>query len=472
MRTETLAVVFTDIKGYTAATSKQSHQEQARMLRRIERLVAPVVRAFSGRVIKSIGDAYMIVFHSPTEAVRCASAIQDRLYQHNTNARADQGIHIRIAINVGEVRVHRGDVFGEPVNIASRIESITPADEVYFSQAVYLTMNRSDVPTEPVGDYELKGIAEPVTVYRVKPFARPEGEEGTDEEQRAAGLPYGGTDLEHWRKVSWVRRAYLGLWALAVVGIVGGAYMRYRPRTDFGDVVNEMKTAVDERDAMRALALAGGIPESAIEERTRARRYRRRAVRLLLEAGDTEDRETARLELDSLLGSDPRDAEALMLRGIVQLEADPLAAAQSLAAALEIQPSFADYKEYAEAVVQCYAHPQARKIADEIVAKHLKHRAIASLKRALADKLGDRLAHNAMAHRMRKLGAAEEVDWVELAIADLGASSCKTRKMAVATLLSHRDPLKRGVGPLEDLARQRICGSAPAQKAADAIRKR
>lgn len=471
MRTETLAVVFTDIKGYTAATSKQSHQEQARMLRRIERLVAPVVRAFSGRVIKSIGDAYMIAFRSPTEAVRCAAAIQDRLYQHNTNTRVDQGIHIRVAINVGEVRVHRGDVFGEPVNIASRIESITPADEVYLSEAVYLTMNRSDISIESVGDYELKGISEPVTVYRVKPFASAEGAEGEDE-QRAAGLPYGGTDLEHWRKVRWVRRAYLALWALAVVGLLGAAYIRYRPRTDYADVVNDMKVAADEGNAMQTLALAGDIPASAIEERNRARRYRRRAVRLLLDAGKAEDVDTARIELDSLLDSDPRDAEALVLRAQVQLGSETLAAAESLAAALEIEPSFIDQKDYAEAVVQCYKDPQARKIADQIVAEHLKHRAIVSLKRALADELGDRAAHNAIANRMRKLGAEDDVDWVKLAIGDLKSSTCKTRKAAIATLLKYRDPLKRAVGPLEQLAKEKVCGSAPAQKAAEAIRKR
>jgi class 3 adenylate cyclase len=471
MRTETLAVVFTDIKGYTAATSKQSHQEQAYMLRRIERLVAPVVRAFSGRVVKAIGDAYMIVFRSPTEAVRCASAVQDRLFQHNTNARADQGIHIRIAINVGEVRVHRGDVFGEPVNIASRIENVTPADEVYFSQAVYLTMNRSDVPTERVGDYEFKGIAEPVTVYRVKPFAA-EVEEADDAEQRAAGLPYGGTDLGHWRKVRWVRRAYLGLWALAVVGLIGAAYIRYRPRTDYAEVVSSMKLAVEEGKAMHALALAGDIPESAIEERNRARRYRRRAVRLLLADGSAENVDTARLELDSLLDADPRDAEALMLRGFVQLENKPLAAAQSLAGALEMEPALVEQKEFVEAVVHCYAHPQARKIADRLVADHIKYRAILPLKRALADEIGDRAAHNTIANRMRKLGAEEEVDWVKLAIADLKSNSCKARRAAIVNLLKYHDPLKRAVGPLEQLANDRVCGSVPAGKAAEAIRKR
>lgn len=76
MRTENLAIVFTDIKGFTRATSKQTYQENASMLRNVERLVEPVVQAFRGRVVKSIGDAYMIVFHSPTEAVRCAAAVQ------------------------------------------------------------------------------------------------------------------------------------------------------------------------------------------------------------------------------------------------------------------------------------------------------------------------------------------------------------------------------------------------------------
>ncbi|MEZ4272936.1 MAG: hypothetical protein R3C68_16340 [Myxococcota bacterium] len=57
MRTDTLAIVFTDIKGYTAATSSQTHHGNAQMLRRIERIVTPVVKAFSGRVVKSIGNA-------------------------------------------------------------------------------------------------------------------------------------------------------------------------------------------------------------------------------------------------------------------------------------------------------------------------------------------------------------------------------------------------------------------------------
>ncbi|MCK5688692.1 adenylate/guanylate cyclase domain-containing protein, partial [Myxococcota bacterium] len=180
MRTETLAIVFTDIKGYTATTAKQSHEENAKLLKKAETVITPVVSSFDGRIIKSIGDAYMVVFRSPTEAVRCATAIQDKLFLANRNFAEDDQLHIRVAINVGEVRVQGGDVFGEPVNIAARVESVTPADEIYLSQAVYLTMNRSEIPCEHVGEFELKGITEPVTIYRVEKKNRDSKESAQD----------------------------------------------------------------------------------------------------------------------------------------------------------------------------------------------------------------------------------------------------------------------------------------------------
>jgi len=324
MRTDTLAIVFTDLKGYTATTSSQSHQENARMLRRIERIVTPVVHGYDGRVVKSIGDAYMIVFRSPTEAVRCATAIQDRLHQHNTNTSTDQAIHLRIAMNFGEIRVHRGDVFGEPVNIAARLEGITPADDIYLSAAIYLTMNRSEVATEMVGDYELKGIPEPVTVYKVKKFVHLEGESKADAQNdgeqgekalgaAAAGLPYGGLQLAHWRRLRWIRRAYQGMWVLAVLGIIGAGYLRYRPSSDFSDLVTQARAAAEQGAPQDVLALAGQIPAEATEERAEVRRYRHKAVGMLLEE---EEYDLADAELEKLLAEDQRDAEALALRGL------------------------------------------------------------------------------------------------------------------------------------------------------------
>ncbi len=469
MRTETLAIVFTDIKGYTAATSKQSHQEQARMLRRIDRLVAPVVRAYSGRVIKSLGDAYMIVFRSPTEAVRCATAIQDRLYQHNAGVPPEHGIHIRIAINVGEVRVHRGDVFGEPVNIAARMETVTPADDIFFSAAVYLTMNRSDIPSDLVGDYELKGIPEPVTVYRARKAV---GSESSEEEagKPTTGLPYGGRELTNWRRARALRYAYHLLWALAVVGLAGTGYLRYRPPADYGGLLARMKAALDEERPIDALALGGQIPDQALHEWQQARRLRKLAVRQLVAAHDVT---TARAELERLVAEDARDAEALVLRSVVLAQNDRpaalRAAMQGVQEALALDPALVDRQELADAVARGYAEPVARKLADDLVEKHLKDRAIPSLKRALADGIGDRAARSALATRLEKLGAAQEVDWVALAIEDLKATSCQTRKTAIGRLLKEGD--ERAVGPLMKLAEAKTCGSSTAAAALEAILK-
>ncbi len=167
MKTANLAIVFTDIKGFTERTSRQTLEENQRLLGRHEKLLVPLFHAFGGRIIKSIGDSFMVTFESPTQAVLCGAAIQDRLWIHNRAAPDGERLDVRVAINVGEVRVENKDVFGEPVNIAARVEGIADAGEVFFTEAVYLAMNKAEVPSEEVGAFELKGIPGKVKVYRV-----------------------------------------------------------------------------------------------------------------------------------------------------------------------------------------------------------------------------------------------------------------------------------------------------------------
>ncbi|MBZ4331732.1 adenylate/guanylate cyclase domain-containing protein [Corallococcus sp. AS-1-12] len=167
MKTANLAIVFTDIKGFTERTSRQTLEENQRLLQVHEALLAPLFKAFGGRIIKSIGDAFLVTFESPTQAVLSGIAIQDRLWHHNRQLLEDEQIHVRVAVNVGEVRVEANDIFGEPVNIAARVEGITEADEVFFTEAVYLSMNKAEVPSQEVGAFELKGIPGKIRVFRV-----------------------------------------------------------------------------------------------------------------------------------------------------------------------------------------------------------------------------------------------------------------------------------------------------------------
>ncbi len=460
VRTETLAIVFTDIKGYTAATSAQTHIQNAALLKSMAAVVTPVVKVFEGRIVKSIGDAYMIVFRSPTDAMRCSVAIQDRLHQHNSQRHADAGIHIRVAVNIGEVRIERGDVFGEPVNIASRIEGVTPADEVYFSEAMYLTMNRSDIACERVGDYELKGIPEPVTVYRAKRFADAQA----DESGAPVGLPFGGKHLALYQRVRWLRRMYQGAWLFALVGLTGAAYLRYRPETDYSHLVAEMKAAVEATKPTDALALAGQIPPGAVQERTLARRYRRQAAAQLYDRGEIE---SARSEVEQLLADDPRDADALLLKGLVLAKKDDLKGSfAALNDSLKLNPALAQNAELVTIAVKGMADPGARKVADAFIDQYLRVNAVPALLR-LMQTSSDRNVRWAVATRLEKLGAGAEVDWVAFSLEDLKSTNCKTKKNAIARLMQEGD--ERAVGPLLKLGESKNCVSSLALKAADTI---
>jgi adenylate cyclase len=173
LKTENLAIVLTDIVGYTETTAHQSRHENEKLLDTHNQILLPIVRRFKGRLIKSIGDALLMVFRSPTDAMLCGMAMQDALFEYNRGESEERQIHIRVAASLGEVRVTRNDIFGEPVNTTSRIESITPKDEIYFSEAIYMAMNKAEVPCKEVGWKELKGISQPIRIFNIPRFSTP-----------------------------------------------------------------------------------------------------------------------------------------------------------------------------------------------------------------------------------------------------------------------------------------------------------
>ena len=166
-----LTIMFTDIVGFTKLTANLSRAEIDRLMRTHDNLLLPIVRGYRGKSIKSMGDGLLNVFTSPTDALLCAMAIHDTLFAHNALNEGGYQIHLRIALHVGEVHLTENDVIGDPVNVASRIESLTPADNIYFSEAVYMTMNRAEVPSEDLGPCALKGVPRPIRVYRIPPYS-------------------------------------------------------------------------------------------------------------------------------------------------------------------------------------------------------------------------------------------------------------------------------------------------------------
>jgi len=167
METKNLTIMFTDIKGFTNRTSNQTREETLALLKMHDELVRPILLQCKGNIIKTIGDAFLAVFESPTNALLAGIDIQKNLIVYNKSVELNKQIELRVAINCGEVIISGNDVYGEPVNIAARIESIAEKNEIYFTEAVYLSMNKNEIPSCEIGYKILKGIPNKIKVYKV-----------------------------------------------------------------------------------------------------------------------------------------------------------------------------------------------------------------------------------------------------------------------------------------------------------------
>lgn len=166
--TRHLTILLTDIKGFTDKTSSKTRAAISTMLDEHRAVVLPLLEARGGHLVKTIGDAFLMTFESPTNAVLAGLSVQEALAKLNEGRSGDDRLEIRIAINSGEVNLMENDVFGEAVNITARIESIAEAGQVYFTEAVYLAMNKAEVPSSEIGLMQLKGIPEKIRVYKVR----------------------------------------------------------------------------------------------------------------------------------------------------------------------------------------------------------------------------------------------------------------------------------------------------------------
>lgn len=169
MESRHLAVMMTDIQGFTKRTSGLGRDAVEKLLALHERLLVPVFKEYDGTVVKGLGDAFLVTFESPTRAVQAGVAVQKALAEHNRKAEPGADMRVRVAINAGEVNLRGGDVFGEAVNITSRVEGVAAAEQVTLTEAVHLLMDRASIKTEFLEAVELKGIPFPVKLYRVAP---------------------------------------------------------------------------------------------------------------------------------------------------------------------------------------------------------------------------------------------------------------------------------------------------------------
>src|SRR5262245_15896630 len=126
----------------------------------------PKIAEHRGRIVKRTGDGILIEFASAVDAARCAVEIQRSLSERNATVSSDKRIELRIGIHVGDIIIEDGDIFGDGVNIAARLESIGPVGGVCISEDAYRQVRgKLEVDFQEIGERHLKNIARPVRVY-------------------------------------------------------------------------------------------------------------------------------------------------------------------------------------------------------------------------------------------------------------------------------------------------------------------
>jgi len=161
------AIMFTDMVGYSALSQRDEKLAQE-LLEEHRRLLRKIFPRFNGTEIKTIGDAFLVEFGSALEAAQCAIEIQRTLAHRDADAPADRQIQVRIGVHIGDV-VHRGgDVYGDGVNIASRIESLAAAGGICVSMDVERQIrNALEARFEKLAPTDLKNISVPMDLFRI-----------------------------------------------------------------------------------------------------------------------------------------------------------------------------------------------------------------------------------------------------------------------------------------------------------------
>jgi len=176
------AIMFTDMVGYSALAQRDDRLA-LELLEEHRRLLREIFPRFNGTEIKTIGDAFLVEFGSALEAAQCAIEIQRTLAKRNHDVTSDRRIELKIGIHIGDVIHREGDVYGDGVNIASRIEQLARAGGICVSMDVERQIrNALEARFEKFGSAELKNIKLPMELFRIvlpwEPGAKAEPERG------------------------------------------------------------------------------------------------------------------------------------------------------------------------------------------------------------------------------------------------------------------------------------------------------
>ena len=163
----TTVVMKTDISGSTARFRELLAADLQQLLGEHRSFLAGHADRHGGRILKPAGDGFWLEFSSVTAAAKAGIDMQEAL-RLTQLGRGDDRLAIRIVIALGDVGVQDNDFIGDVFALATRIEAITPRDEIYLSAAARLALTSAEIQTAPVGDFAFKGYADPMPIFRIE----------------------------------------------------------------------------------------------------------------------------------------------------------------------------------------------------------------------------------------------------------------------------------------------------------------
>src|SRR5258708_25995902 len=156
-----VAILAADVVGFSRLTGADEARTVARLRALRSDLIDPTIAVHNGRVFKRTGDGSLVEFRSAVDAVRCAIEVQNAMIERNAGVAQDRRIEFRIGIHVGDVvQESDGDLMGESVNIAARLEGIAKPGTICLSEQAYWQVKaRLDIAVSDLGATQLKNIA-------------------------------------------------------------------------------------------------------------------------------------------------------------------------------------------------------------------------------------------------------------------------------------------------------------------------
>src|SRR6516165_8806057 len=165
-----VAILVADVVGYSRLAGADEERTLARLRGLRSDLIDPAIAAHRGRIVKRTGDGSIIEFRSVVDAVRCAIEVQTGLIERNAGVPPEKRIEFRVGIHVGDVvEESDGDLMGDGVNIAARLEGVAKPGAICLSEDAYRQVKqRLDLKVSDLGATRLKNIAEPVHIYSLE----------------------------------------------------------------------------------------------------------------------------------------------------------------------------------------------------------------------------------------------------------------------------------------------------------------